>query len=182
MKILHNISIFADSIRTTDFARVGIDLPTDFANFKIAEDDTRWPFTAPLIQKYGAVDVVTTEFTSQELSDSEWLVMLATAHHGYPQPEDGYEEATYRDSCSECGIPGQQFAPFRFRKEPTLKKTSILQLNWVFDEFFVAPEVWEQLFRPAGVGKRPAVLHKDSAPLKSVVQLDISVGLCSQHE
>jgi hypothetical protein len=63
-----------------------------------------------------------------------------------------------------------QKAPFQMRREPTLRRNSVLQLNWVFDEFFVNPDVWKSLFKPLGVGCRPVQDMKGNE-LKTVVQL-----------
>ena len=46
----------------------------------------------------------------------------------------------------------------------------MLQLNWVFDEYFARPEIWESVFRPFGVESMP-VLNRKGAVLSTVVQL-----------
>ena len=56
--------------------------------------------------------------------------------------------------------------------EPRWGRRGVLQLNWVFDEFFAKPDVWESVFRPYGVGKRP-VLNVRGRELVTVVQLDV---------
>lgn len=48
----------------------------------------------------------------------------------------------------------------------------MLQLLWVYDEFFVTPEAWHSVFEPAGIHCRP-VLNTDDAVLDTVVQLAI---------
>jgi hypothetical protein len=47
-----------------------------------------------------------------------------------------------------------------------------LQVNWVFDEFFVQPAVWRDVFEPRGVAARP-VLDTRGRQLETVVQLDV---------
>jgi hypothetical protein len=100
-----------------------------------------------------------------------------TWHYGYPQPEDdfGFLEATYDLSgyCSKCAVGARQNEPFRMKKEPVWGRRSFLQLNWVFDEYFTKPEIWQKHFEPFGIGYREVVLHKNGAVLDSVVQLDI---------
>jgi hypothetical protein len=59
------------------------------------------------------------------------------------------------------------------KNEPKWGKKQILQLNWVFDEFFVHPAVWESVFQPLGVGRLSVVHHRTGKMLKTVVQLDI---------
>ncbi len=46
-------------------------------------------------------------------------------------------------------------------------------MNWVDDEVFVKPEVYDAIFRPLGIGFVPVVLHKTGAELDNVVQLSI---------
>jgi hypothetical protein len=47
-------------------------------------------------------------------------------------------------------------------------------MNWVFDEYFVRPEIWHSVFEPFGIGFRPVLHHKTGTQLQSVVQLDIT--------
>jgi hypothetical protein len=53
-----------------------------------------------------------------------------------------------------------------------------LQLDWVFDEYFVTPEVWETVFEAHGIAYRPALL-RSGATMQTVVQLiiDEEVGI-----
>ena len=66
----------------------------------------------------------------------------------------------------------RQVAPFRMAREPRWGARGILQLNWVFDEFFVVPGVWSSIFQSRGIASRPVMGVRDE-PLKSVVQLAI---------
>jgi hypothetical protein len=97
--------------------------------------------------------------------------------HGYPQPQDvyAYKKATYdlSNACRQCFAGAKQKAPFRMKKSPAWGRRSILQMNWVDDEVFVKPEVYDAIFRPLGVGFWPVVLHKTGAALDNVVQLSI---------
>lgn len=105
----------------------------------------------------------------------EWYQLYSTGHFGYPQPEDTWESAVYDTAgyCPRCGIGGVQRRPFRFRSEPKASHSQFIQLNWVFDEFFVRPEV-----RPAlemaginGASFGPALRHRTVEPLAEVEQL-----------
>ncbi len=75
--------------------------------------------------------------------------------------------------CNMCGIGARQVAPFRLKQAPKLQN-SVLQLNWVFDELFVARSVWREVFEPLGIGFRPVVLHRTGEELGDLVQLDIN--------
>ncbi len=131
----------------------------------------------PWIARRRAVDIVSTHFSKEELAAARWLALEPSWHHGYPQPDEGrfgYREVTCEvaDFCEQCGIGLRQKAPFRMKSEPKWGRNGILQLHWVFDEFFVRPEVWSTVFHPNGVGCRP-VLDAKGAELKTVVQLVI---------
>lgn len=54
--------------------------------------------------------------------------------------------------------------------EPKWGRNSILQVNWVFDEYFVRPEIWATVFKTRGINCRP-VINTKAVELKSVVQL-----------
>jgi hypothetical protein len=106
-----------------------------------------------------------------------WYQLYATGHFGYPQPESGYALATYDSTyCDRCGIGGVQRIPFRFRSEPKVRHSQFLQLNWVFDEFFVRPEVEAGLKEAGitGVTFGPALHHSTGRPLETIQQLTIS--------
>lgn len=161
-----------------NFFEIGINLKPGFCTFKIDEDDERWPSIKELVNKYSFVDFTYTEFSRTEIEKAKYLAISASWHHGYPQPEDnfGFLEATYDLSqyCKTCGSGLIQKAPFRFKKAPAWGKKSILQANWIFDEYFVPPDVWERVFKPLGIECRPVLLHKDGLTIETVVQLDVS--------
>jgi len=181
MEIFHRFAIGAHF--SEQFRAVGVDLPESkdlILVFEIAEDDPRWRDVERLakdIGNGGAGHTLTTKFSRSELDAAAYLSMLPSWHHGYPQPEDefAYRKATYdlSDYCPVCGIGARQVAPFCFKKPPSWGRRSILQLNWVFDEYFVKPEIWESVFRPYGAECRPVVLDKTGAEIESVVQLEI---------
>jgi hypothetical protein len=105
-----------------------------------------------------------------------WYHLYATGQFGYPQPEDGYALATYDSTyCDRCGIGGVQRIPFRFRSEPKARHSQFLQLNWVFDEFFVRPEVVDGLTKAGitGVAFGPALRHKTGRTLEMIQQLRV---------
>jgi hypothetical protein len=66
----------------------------------------------------------------------------------------------------------KQKASFQMKGEPKWGRNGILQLNWVFDEFFVKPTIWASIFKPYGIGSRP-VLDRKGVELKTVVQLAV---------
>jgi hypothetical protein len=146
-------------------------------SFDVEEGDPRWPAVSGWIKRRRAGDIVRTTFTEAEQSAAAWLELEPSWHHGYPQPDEGsfgYLAATFdlRDYCEKCGVGRRQSAPFQMKREPKWGRRGILQLNWVFDEFFVRPDVWKAVFSPFGVGCR-AVLDTQEAELETVVQLNV---------
>jgi hypothetical protein len=124
---------------------------------------------------WNVADIVTTSFSKEEVSVATWRALEPEWHWGYPQPSElefGYLKATYDLSgyCGECGVGLKQIAPFQLKSEPKWGKRGILQVNWVFEEFFVTPEVSRKVFRPHGVESRP-VLGANEKELKTVLQL-----------
>jgi hypothetical protein len=143
----------------------------------VAEDDPQWERVQGLLKKYQLVDIAFTKFSDFELGNAKHLEMGPIWHYGYPQPEDdsGYKRISYdlTDYCEHCGIGAKQTSPFRMKKVPNWGRRSILQMNWLFDEFFVKPEAWKTVFEPLGINYRPVLLHRTGQELDSVVQLDI---------
>jgi hypothetical protein len=151
---------------------------TNFATFEVDESFDSWPAVKNWIAKRGALDMVETLFSDKEIAAARWLTLHPSWHRGYPQPDEanfGYREATYELSahCARCGSGKTQDAPFQMKAEPKWGRNSILQLNWVFDEYFVTPGLWAQVFRPRAIGYRPVTTRKGTE-LTSVVQLVVS--------
>ena len=145
-------------------------------HFEISENHPLWPQIRELATKYDAFCgmAVRVEYSRADIAGAAWLGIRATRHRGYPQPEDDYSYAVWDPSgyCDRCGIRTTQRKPFRFKSEPR-GRDSFLQLNWVFDEFFVRPEVRE-LFEDAGVtgvGYSPCIHHSSGRRLESLSQL-----------
>ena len=191
MRIIHRVSKNLTAEAATEL--VHLDIPgaqPGLFTFEINEQDERWPKVSVWVVEHGAVDIVSTAFSPEELDSAGWLELVSDWHHGYPQPDDenfGYLSATYdlSDYCRACGIGKRQVAPFQMKKEPKWGRHSIVQLNWVFDEYFVKPEIWEGVFKGFGVRSRP-VHNRKGEELETVVQLvledEVEVGSGSVEE
>ncbi|MBD1547458.1 hypothetical protein [Roseibium aggregatum] len=177
MKIFHRISVTLEPAIKNAFSKAGMPLEGGFVSFDIEETDERWPDVEKIVHRHQLLDIITTKFSEEEISNSEYLAVEPTWHNGYPQPDGdfGYLEKTYdlKEYCCKCGQGKVQAAPFRLKKPPNWGRRSVFQLNWVFDEYFVRTELWENAFRPHGIGCRPVVLHKTGEAISSVVQLEI---------
>ncbi|WP_257448448.1 hypothetical protein [Archangium lipolyticum] len=186
MQIIHRVSISSTPEIRSELAAMGVVVgASGLVTFEVDESFDAWPALQQWIARRGAVDIVSTKFSKKELGDARWFALEPDWHHGYPQPDEGrlgYREATFEvsDFCEQCGIGLKQKAPFQMKSEPKWGRNGILQLHWVFDEFFVMPEVWRTVFHPNGIGCRP-VLDAKGAELKTVVQLvvreEVGVGV-----
>jgi hypothetical protein len=189
MQIIHRISINATPQIRRELAAIGLlvgsgdPIASNVVTFEVDEADEEWDALRVWIVEREALDVVTTKFSRKDIQEAAWLELEPNWHWGYPQPEDGYKEATYdlSEYCKHCGIGMKQKASFCIRGEPKWGRNGILQLNWVFDEYFVTPEVWARVFEPVGVQIRP-VLSTKGTELKTVVQLviDEKVGIATE--
>ena len=176
MKIVHRITVNIDARTAELLARCGVQPPSNGVfSFEIAEDDPRWPSLGTALTALDAVDLVWTKPTQQEVAAASHLLMEGQWQYGYPMPDNdaGYLSVTYDLAryCAVCGCGAVQMAPFRMVREPKWGSRGVLQLNWVFDEFFVRPDVWEAVFRPFGVEAGVVLAHKSGRKLESVVQL-----------
>ena len=102
--------------------------------------------------------------------------LFACGHHGYPQPDDSYEKLVYAQCCLRCGIHGNQSGPFRLGRSQRAPHSSFMQLNWVFDAFFVTREVAAGIRAAgiSGVSFGPVLDHRSGNALGDRVQLLVS--------
>jgi hypothetical protein len=178
MQVIHRISLTSTKADRAELARMGVVIgDSTFTTFEVIESDPEWPRIHEWISRRKPADVISTRFSNTEIVAAEWLELVPDWHHGYPQPgEDtrGYLAATYdlKDYCECCGVGLEQIRPFQMRAEPRWGRRSILQLNWVFDEYFATPEAWKAVLQPFGVACQD-VIGPGGASLKTVVQLRI---------
>ena len=105
-----------------------------------------------------------------------WLETYAKGHHGYPQPEDGYETALYDSYCLRCGIHGAQASLIRLKNPAAGGHSHFIQPNWLFDVFLVRPEVETAFVREGvtGVSFRDVLVHKSGQPSPDLRQMVIA--------
>lgn len=184
MKINHRIAGSERSPFWLEIRQLGVAFETGtICVLNITEDDPRWPEVERLCIEHRQIEQSNNIFTADELSTAQWLTMFALGHHGYPQPDDdfGYLEATYDLShfCPSCSIGKVQKAPFRLRAEPKASHSQFIQLNWVFDEFFVRGEARSGLLAGGlqGIEFVPAVLHRNGQSSDMVWQMKVDTVL-----
>lgn len=179
MKVTHNISLIVNDaqIQTLSLRDVPFEaIRPDLIIIRIEETHPAWSLILELFPDYERYDLPNTKFTTKELRDAQHLVLQPSWHFSYPQPKEGYKRATYDDAdyCSTCGIGLKQRDAFRMLGEPKWGTRSILQLNWIMDEYFVHPEIWNKVFRPLGIDSRPVVHHRTGRQLETIVQLSVT--------
>lgn len=187
MRIIHRIAFWYDE-RVERLKDIGVNCPRtpvgmgrDMLVLDVDEADPKWPAIKAVLDVWSMSTAVRTEFSRNELRCAQWLKLDPSWHHGYPMPDGdfGYLNLTYdlAEYCKKCGMGARQKAPFRMRGEPKWGRRSLLQLNWVFDEYFATPAVWKSVFAPLGIGCWPVLAYKKETELKTVVQLRIDTVL-----
>ncbi|GGY77360.1 hypothetical protein GCM10011613_22370 [Cellvibrio zantedeschiae] len=178
MKINHRVTLSVDERIANAFFKIGLVLNVGFTTFDIDEQDERWPAVSVLIESFKGVDIVASSFEKEELNSAHYLEMIPDWHHGYPEPSDdaSYKDKTYDMSncCQLCNTGYVQNNPFRMRKNPGWGQRSILQLNWIFGDYFVQPDVWHSVFSPFGINRIEVVSNKTLNALTDILQLEIS--------
>ncbi len=186
MRIQHRLAMHEDNPLWPDIKNAGAKIDRNGSYIWVCildDEDPIWrTFKSDLLEEDG---VVTSRafYSEEERAVASYLVMFAQGHHGFPQPERdlGYIEDTYemKGHCESCGIGGRQIAPFRIRKEFGARHSQFLQLNWVFDEFFIRNSVAEAFSKAGvnGVKWFAPVIHKSGAPSSETVQLAVEETL-----
>jgi hypothetical protein len=151
MDVIHRVSFRTDSPATNFFEAEGFKIRQGIINgYDIGENDPRWPRIQEAIMRYKIMDYqYKTDFTKKEIDEAEFLVMSPKTLFEYPMPSDdfGYRKTTYNPSigCQKCGIGFEQQNPFSIRKTPKWGQKNMIQLNWIFDEYFISKELKEKL-------------------------------------
>jgi hypothetical protein len=187
VRISHRIVDRADSLFWVEIDELGLQYERNdgsvFSVLNITEDDPHWPDVQGLCEIHKPISQVNNLFSPEEIERAEWLTMNAKGHHGYPMPDDGFSfrEATYDlgTYCRTCGIGAIQNAPFRIRGEFRAPHSHFVQLNWIFDEFFVRTPVAAVLAdsKIQGISFVPPILHRRNEPSRESVQMRIEFEL-----
>jgi hypothetical protein len=182
MKITHQIDFHEREDEVLLICKgMGLKIDERFSRIRIAENDERWPAVRTLKQQYRHFETCDVRYTLNELANARWLRIGPAWHHGYPMPDTdfGYLGQTYNLSgcCNTCSTGAIQNRPFRMAKEPKWGRRCILQLHWVYDEFFVTPAAWSTVFKPFGIDRHPVLHHRTGKELETVVQLKIDALL-----
>jgi hypothetical protein len=113
--------------------------------------------------------------------------MSAKARQGYPQPggitkPHAYKTVVYSGACRRCGIYDTQTAPFRFAKSGRNEPSGFVQFIWVYDAFFVRPDIAQEILKAGitGVSFGAALDHRTGVELTDRVQMIFPVIACAE--
>lgn len=146
---------------------------------RLAEGDPVWDAFKGDLLKTGRVTSAAA-YSKEELEAAEFLVMMARGHHGFPQLESSWMHVyDAAGLCQRCGIHDRQVAPFRLRGEFSARNTQFLQLNWVFDEYFVRNPIADTMKNEGitGIEWLVPVIHKSALHSSEVAQMKVETTL-----
>lgn len=114
------------------------------------------------------------QYTEEELLTAPYCVYGGGYTAGYPKPDKSYLEKTFDTSqmCPNCHQGRVQNNPFRVGK---LSKHKLWgYCAWEFDPMFVTDDIYNQVFAPYGIQRRP-LLHASGKVVEGMSQLVIPV-------
>lgn len=127
------------------------------------------------------------ELVEAAAQDGSFFRMSAKAWQGYPQPggntkPHAYKNVVYSGVCRRCGIYDAQAAPFRFAKSGRKEPSGFVQFIWVYDAFFVRPDIAQEILKAGitGVSFGAALDHRTGANLTDRVQMIFPVIACAE--
>lgn len=149
--------------------------------FEISESDPLWENTLQLLKTnlgfdiYRGGDVFETFFTENEIRATEWVRLIPTFEHGYPQPQTNwpFKQLSLSNVCPKCGIY-EQTSNMRLKKEPNIGKKAFMTLIGI-GEVFARPLVFSSFesIGAKGYDVWEAIIHKTQQPSKEVSQIYI---------
>jgi len=151
------------------------DLGWGYFSKNLEEESNEYNLLKSYINVYNLHDsAIDTEFTKEEVYDSEILCFRGGRPFSYPEPQEPkFLDNTYLNSCYECGTHGEQKADFVIKKDPSLKLNSVGTLHWVFGELFSEKSLYDNFFSEFGLDMRPVKISKTDRFASSVVQVVI---------
>ena len=92
------------------------------------------------LSEYCVSKTLIVQFSEEEIEQAKWLRVEYTWSQFYPEPQNDFIDSLYgKDNyCPECHLGKEQTANFEILNNIIKWKRSFLQLNWVYDEFFLS--------------------------------------------
>jgi hypothetical protein len=186
MEIWHRISFnsrldaaFFSKIESIQINYTANDLPerpagkSKYVYFDISESDVHWPQIFALMAKYKITSHSETYFNNQEILSSDWLRLIPTFGHLFPQPEKTWvrNPVNYSDFCHNCGT-FKQVSPFRIKHEPKNQKYDFQSSPWAW-VFFCSKRVIYSLKENGirGYEDWDVIIHGSNTPSQAYSQL-----------
>ena len=148
--------------------------------FFIYEDNPRFQELKKAVQTFDIKAQVGTLYDKLDEAQANWFI-ASTGQYQYPQPEEGYKEATFdlTHYCNNCGIGKVQNAPYRLKSEPKQQNSQFWGLHWEYEPVFVRQEAKDILEREEiqGVRFSQPVLHRKNISVEGFYQLQIDMTL-----
>ncbi|WP_299244100.1 hypothetical protein [uncultured Aquimarina sp.] len=174
MKIKHHIGGNWSHNQVSIFDTLGLSIKEGIDTIEIEEGEIYLKLK-PYLEEWGVLDMRYPEFTKKELKESLLSAKNGGHIHGYPMPDlDGsYLELTYDLSnySKSSGIGKKQKDAFRLKNVPKVGKKRMFGVGWIFDEYFVDTELYNEVFKPLGIKSREILEYKKEKPFDTHVQL-----------
>jgi hypothetical protein len=148
---------------------------SEFIYFDITESDPHWKYVAEFIQdpKNDIPDRYDTFFSDDEILKANWLRVIPTFEHGYPQPEKTWikNPINYNNYCAKCGVH-RQVLPFHIKDEPNMRGNNFMSLVWTWTFFATQNAIVKLLAKNIkGFETWNLILHKPGLAASMVSQI-----------
>ena len=118
-------------------------------------------------------------FTETEMLQAPIMQMVPNSHYGgYPQPEEGYLEASFskETGCPYCSMGWLQVKPLRLKSSTKMGKRSDISGIWWLREYIITKRAKEiiEANELTGCEIWPVIKHGKNVPFEDIFQLKIT--------
>ena len=152
----------------------GIETKSEFERISFPDEEPYDELKKALLKRKKSLDGPFYKYTDEELLAAPYCVYRSGYTSGYPKPEGSYLEKTFDTSrmCPTCHQGRVQANAFRVGK---LSKHKLWgYCAWEFDPLFVTDDIYDQVFAPYGIQRRP-LLHASGKVVDGMSQLVIPI-------
>jgi len=158
--------------------KLGIKVKVGLERFNIDEDERYFEIEKHFEKRWSGrslCNILYHEYSKEDIESAEYYILKGCHSCGYPQPERDFKYESisfdYDRICQECDCGRVQIDNLRVNK---LSKHGFWGYSaWLHDEFFVSEKVYNEVFAPYGIEKRPVI--KGGKSVEGVFQLVIPV-------